>query len=189
MGRGEYARKEGESRGIRMKRITNSLRLILPAPTLPDSDEPLVETIALDSPQVSESAGTSLVQATGQSSHDHSPPNPASYFQSHDSSAPSEPDSDAEPNLNNVNETWATLICELDDMRRSAGVAGGKGKGKKAKGNGVVLETPDMRRLKEKISKVEKEYLFSRKEAGKWLCINAALLSRYRHPPQGAAGP
>jgi ATP-dependent RNA helicase DHX29 len=59
-------------------------------------------------------------------------------------------------------------MLELDNLRIAAGGGpGGKGKGgKKGKGNGVVLETPDMRRVKEKIGKMGKEYMFSRKDAG-----------------------
>ena len=55
-------------------------------------------------------------------------------------------------------------MLELDNLRIAAGAA--KSKGKKAKSSGVVLETPQMRRVREKINKVEKEYMFSRKDAG-----------------------
>lgn len=45
-------------------------------------------------------------------------------------------------------------------------MASGEGKkGKKGKGNQVVIETPEIRRLKDKISRVEKEYMFTRKDA------------------------
>ncbi len=57
-------------------------------------------------------------------------------------------------------------MLDLDNLRISAGGGGGKGKGKKGKGTGVVLEMPEMRKLKDRISKAEKEYMFSRKEAG-----------------------
>lgn len=57
-------------------------------------------------------------------------------------------------------------MLELDNLRISAREGGGKSKIKKGKANGVVLETPEMRKIKDKIGKVEKEYRFSRKKAG-----------------------
>lgn len=56
-------------------------------------------------------------------------------------------------------------MLSLDNLRIAAG-AGTKGKGKK-KGTGVVLETPEMRDLMSKMKVVEKEYMFSRKDAGR----------------------
>ena len=89
-----------------------------------------------------------------------------SIFQSLES-LPSDSDSDSEPEPDlNVNDTWANLMLELDTLRIKAGGRGGKARGKKGKGYGIVLETPEMRRLKDKICKVEREYLFSRKDAG-----------------------
>ena len=75
----------------------------------------------------------------------------------------SESDSDEEPNLDKANQTWAKLMLELDTLRSGPD---GK-KGKKKKGPAVVLETPEIRRIKNDMAKVEKEYMFSRKEAGK----------------------
>lgn len=95
-----------------------------------------------------------------------------SMFETMDAvSSASESDSDdADPDINKINETWANLMLELDTMKMAAGMS--KGKGKKGKGHQVVLETPDMVKLKNKISKVEKEYLFSRKDGGEdRLCI------------------
>ena len=64
-------------------------------------------------------------------------------------------------NLNKHNETWVSLMIQMDELRITTG--------KKKKGKpSVVLETPEIRRLKDKISAVEKEYMFSRKGAG-WL--------------------
>lgn len=54
-------------------------------------------------------------------------------------------------------------MLELDNLRAGSDSK----KGKKKKGPAVVLETPEIRRIKNEISKVEKEYMFSRKEAGK----------------------
>lgn len=75
-----------------------------------------------------------------------------------DSSAESED----ELNMNKVNETWAALMLELDDLKANAGITKGKGK----KSRAVILETPDMVKLKNKIGRLEKEYMFSKKDAG-----------------------
>jgi len=75
----------------------------------------------------------------------------------------SDSDSDGEPNMDKANQTWARLMLELDNLRAGSDSK----KGKKKKGPAVVLETPEIRRIKNEISKVEKEYMFSRKEAGK----------------------
>ncbi|RXK37048.1 hypothetical protein M231_05636 [Tremella mesenterica] len=91
------------------------------------------------------------------------PVEPVSLFQSQGSVAPSDSESDGEPNMNLENETWARLMLELDTLRLGAG--DGKMKGKKGKGAGVVLETPEMRRIKEKVGKAEREYMFNRKQA------------------------
>jgi len=88
----------------------------------------------------------------------------ASLFQSLGDDS-SESGDDGDPRLSKENEKWAQLMLELDTMRAAAS---GAKKGKKGKSNGVVLETPEMRRLKERIAKVEKEYMFSRKEAGEF---------------------
>nr|XP_018262834.1 DEAH box polypeptide 36 [Kwoniella dejecticola CBS 10117]OBR84992.1 DEAH box polypeptide 36 [Kwoniella dejecticola CBS 10117] len=90
---------------------------------------------------------------------------PRSLFQSHDAddNSDSESGSDDDFDSNKINERWAKLSLELDNLKLAAG--GSKAKGKKGKGSGVVLETPEMRAVKEQIGKVEKEYLFSRKDA------------------------
>ena len=98
-----------------------------------------------------------------------SSPSQASYFQNVDSTLLSQSDSDTEPDLGAINDTWAGLMNDLNNMKISAVESKGKGKGKKWKGNSVVLETSEMRRIMEKISKAEKEYMFNRKEAGVWL--------------------
>ena len=82
-------------------------------------------------------------------------------------------DSDVDPDINRDNESWARLTFELENLRIAVGASQGRGKGKKIKSNGVVLESVDMRRLKDKIAKVEKEYLFNRKDAGE--CIAPKL--------------
>ncbi len=86
-----------------------------------------------------------------------------SLFQSLDSSLAAESESDDEPDLHEINEKWAGIMLKLDGLKQAAG---GKTKGKKGKSNGVILETSEMRGLKEQMAKLEKEYMFSRKEAG-----------------------
>ncbi|WVQ72381.1 hypothetical protein IAR50_001933 [Cryptococcus sp. DSM 104548] len=83
---------------------------------------------------------------------------PTSLFQAADSDSDSGSDLDS---VYSANEQWAQLQLSLDTLR---GPAAGK-KGKKGKGTGVVLETPEMKGLKEKIAAIEKEYMFSRKNA------------------------
>lgn len=93
---------------------------------------------------------------------------PTSLFQalSASGSTSSESESDDEVDLGSekTNRQWADLMLQLDGLR-IAGGAVAKGKGKK-KGSGVVMETPEMRKVMDMMKKVEKEYLFSRKDAG-----------------------
>lgn len=88
-----------------------------------------------------------------------------SLFQSlgDDSSDGTDSDSDADLDHNKANEDWSKLMLELDTLKIGTG-SSTKGK-KKGKAN-VVMETPEMVKLKAKISKVEKDYMFSRKDAG-----------------------
>jgi ATP-dependent RNA helicase DHX29 len=65
--------------------------------------------------------------------------------------------------MDKANQTWANLMLELDTLRSGPD----NKKGKKKKGPAVVLETPEIRRIKNDLTKVEKEYMFSRKEAGR----------------------
>ncbi|KAL7421927.1 hypothetical protein Q5752_003699 [Cryptotrichosporon argae] len=142
--RGEYARKE--------------------EPTLPDPDPPLIAA-APPEPELKAAPAAAPV-----STAPAEPAVSASLFQSLDGTPDSDASSDeddGDPDPNRVNEQWAALMLELDGKRTAAGaVAGAKGKGGKKKGGGgVVLETPEMVKLKAKMGKLEKEYMFSRKEA------------------------
>jgi len=124
-------------------------------PTLPEADAPLEESsLASDESEPHNKAAVSL----------KTPPEPTSpkgpLFQS---LATSESDSDDEINLNKYNETWASLMIQMDGLRIV------NGKKKKGKPN-VVLETPEIRHLKGRIALVEKEYMFNRKDAGKSCC-------------------
>jgi ATP-dependent RNA helicase DHX29 len=87
-----------------------------------------------------------------------------SLFQPAGNESESGSDAPSEPDTQKTNSEWAMLALQLDDLKLAAG--SGKGKAKKGKSNGVVLETPEMRRLKDRITCLEKEYMFSRKEAG-----------------------
>lgn len=75
----------------------------------------------------------------------------------------SDSESEDEISLNKDNENWASLMLQLDNLRIAAGQTK---KARKGKTNGIILETPEMRALQEKVKKVEKEYMFSRKDAG-----------------------
>jgi ATP-dependent RNA helicase DHX29 len=75
--------------------------------------------------------------------------------------------------MQKANTEWAKLALELDALKTAAG--GTKAKGKKGKGNGVVLETPEMRKLKEKMGVLEKDYMFSRKDAGEYRIVDDAV--------------
>lgn len=129
-------------------------------------DEPLTESheaASLPNPPLDGMSDHDPVPTPSTSDRSPSPTQP--FFQSLDETLSSDSQSDSEPDLNKVNDAWAHLMLELDNLRISAGGAS-RARGKKSKGNGVILETPDMRRLKEVISKLEKEYMFSRKDGG-----------------------
>ncbi len=129
-------------------------------PPLPD--DPLVEVAPLPA---QESMDTQAPSAQPSLLPKPEPSGP--LFQSlADDESDSSSESDDEPNLNKFNESWATLMMELEALRATAGTM--KAKGKKSKGQGVVLETPEMVKLKSKISRLEKEYMFSKKDAGTW---------------------
>lgn len=132
---------------------------IVPAATT-ITDEPLVD-VSPDTPPEEDviptpSATTNSLLTLGPS---------GSLFQSlaNDESDASS-DSDEEPNMNKVNESWAALMLELEALKAAAGTT--KGKGKKSKGQGVILETPSIVKLKSKIARLEKDYMFSKKDAG-----------------------
>lgn len=87
-------------------------------------------------------------------------------FQSLDASADSsedeaEDDDDEDLGAKALNKQWAELSLLLDSLKL---VSSEKSKGRK-KGTGVILETPEMRGIMEKMRKVEKEYMFNRKDA------------------------
>lgn len=128
--------------------------------TLEDSDH-LVDVAPSIEPETPRTE-TPSVDATPS----EAPSAPAgSLFQSLDNSdTESESESDSEPDINKVNQTWATLMVELDTMKMLAGASKGKA-GKKGKGK-VVLDTPEMVKLKGKIAKLEKDYMFGKKDAG-----------------------
>ena len=76
-----------------------------------------------------------------------------------DNSDSSEPDLE----LNEINRDWAKLMLELDTLMGVTHLGKKKRKGAKAE---VVLDTPESHRLRQRIARLEKEYMFSRKDAG-----------------------
>jgi hypothetical protein len=73
-------------------------------------------------------------------------------------------DSDlSDADLDRINTTWANYMFELDSLRRTAEHA--KPRARKGKA-AVIIETPAMRALQAKAVKAEKDYMFSRKDAG-----------------------
>ncbi|WVQ80786.1 hypothetical protein IAT38_002891 [Cryptococcus sp. DSM 104549] len=136
----------------------------------PSIIEPQESLMDLEVPAEPEPAPEPAPVPAKDTSSSSTPAAPTSLFQSQnasDSDSDSS-DSDSDAGAYQANEAWAKLMLELDNLRIAAGAGAGGGggkKGKKGKGTGVVLETPAMRRLKEKIGKVEKEYLFARKDA------------------------
>lgn len=144
-------------------------------PSITENQESLVPAIEPDVEPIAQPAQSSrptrtALQATDASTEARTTAH-KSLFQSQDTSD-TESDSGTEDEYH-INEQWAKLQLELDTLRMASGE--GK-KGKKGKGNQVILETPEIRRLKDKIGKVEKEYMFTRKNAG------AFLTNLYVHP-------
>nr|XP_019011047.1 DEAH box polypeptide 36 [Kwoniella pini CBS 10737]OCF49828.1 DEAH box polypeptide 36 [Kwoniella pini CBS 10737] len=140
--RGEYAKQE--------------------EPSLMQSDEPLLELPLEEAPPVIVDEMTEpsaeMIPSHGTTSSSEA----TSLFQSHEADSSSESSDDGNFNPGEINERWANLSLELDNLKSAPG--GPKAKGKKGK-SAVIIETPEIRTLKDKIVKVEKEYLFSRKDA------------------------
>lgn len=126
----------------------------------PPASEPTIIPVQ-DSTSVEAAVTTSLFQSQGGSESDP------------------DSDSEAELDINKENQDWAQLMLELDSLRIATGT--GKAKGKKGKANAVVMETPEMVKLKNKIAKVEKQYMFSRKDAGELACVLASTNPPRRH--------
>lgn len=117
---------------------------------------------AHDPPALKEEPSKQYPEKADSIPESHIPAGP--LFQSHDAASETS-ESEDEMNLGKTNNDWAALMLQLDDLRIAAG--GAKAKGRKMKGPAVVLETPQMRELQGRISKLEKEYMFSKKDAGK----------------------
>jgi hypothetical protein len=183
---GEFAKQDGE-------RAAHVSDLIFPGATTP-SDDPLIDVATTETEQPLETPSVSQTPVSGATSppaptRSPSPPAPTgSLFQSlATSDSDTDSESEEEPDITQVNQTWATLSVELDTMRMLAGASQGKVKGgKKGKQNRAVMETPEMVKLKAKISKLEKDYMFSKKDAGKSpvaSCVHGNRLTG-RHPFQ-----
>lgn len=133
-------------------------------PSIAEHQESLVPAIEPDIEPVAKPAESSkpiqAVQQATDTSTEACATTHKSLFQSQNASD-TESDSEAEDEYH-INEQWAKLQLELDTLRMASGESK---KGKKGKGNQVVIETPEIRRLKDKINRVEKEYMFTRKDA------------------------
>ncbi len=136
-------------------------------------DDPLVDVAPdVPSPSPDEPPEKKSLAVTPPSALEGAPaPEGASLFQSlEDGESDSSSESEDELNVNKTNESWATLMLELETLKALAGAA--KGKGKKSKSQ-VVMETPEMVKLKNKINRLEKEYMFGKKDAGE--CVGKTL--------------
>lgn len=110
-----------------------------------------------ESPQVDQTATTSLA------SQAVVPPSNGPLFRQLEDDS-SDSDSTDSLNLSKLNEKWARHMLALDTLR-SRSTEKRKG-GKKHQLPKPVLETPEMRQVKDVIASLEREYLFDRKEAG-----------------------
>lgn len=122
-------------------------------------------------PPLENAGALSTAKTTAQKEEEEAPRESTvttSLFQSLDQtpseSSEEEFDSDADLDLGRVNENWAKLKVELESLKALSGAS--KGKGKKNK-SGPQLETPEMHKVRTKMTKLEKDYMFSRKDAGK----------------------
>lgn len=161
--RGDWKPVHGMLQGIRI-RLTlideeeqpASLQSMIPAPAPPAAPEPV--------PVIPEEPLEAVKPVTEGSS----------FFASGDASE-SEPEEDVNPS-----KAWADLMLELDNAKLAAQKAGIAGK-KKAKGG---VETPETRRLKDRISAIESVYIFNKKEAGTSKASDG--VDMIRHRVQGA---
>ena len=176
LSRGSYAKQPSER---------NPIPLLTLAASLPELDEPLQDSIAVEpepEPISSPSAPTEPAPAPATSSVPT-----ASLFSSLAQEDSSDSEHETDLNSNKENEKWALLMLQLDNLRIAAGQSK---RGKKGKSNGVLLETSEIRGLKDKIGRLEKEYMFSRKDAGKpWQKVSSdsqtrsSNLSRHKETP------
>ena len=155
-----------ESRSVREEaRYVTPPSLLTTDVLLSEPDEPLLELApgpdleTAPPPAKPEPVTVSISEDT-----DNKPTATHSFlFASLEESDSADSDSDIDHSASKQNELWASLMLQLDNLRIDAG---GQKKGKKGKSSGVILETTEMRNLKDRITKVEKEYMFSRKDAG-----------------------
>lgn len=79
----------------------------------------------------------------------------------------SDSDSEGDLDLDRLHENWARKMLALEELRFNR--PGERKKGvRKHQTPKPVIETPDMRTLKDAIVGLEREYLFDRKQAGKF---------------------
>jgi ATP-dependent RNA helicase DHX29 len=126
--------------------------------------EPEAELLSI-APTVEDAPAPSATKPLPARSSTLPPSGSTSLFQPLDDGATSDSEgSESDINLRKSNGEWVHLALELDGLKTAAGA--GKAKGKKGKGSGVVLETSEMRKVRDKMAVLEKDYMFSRKDAG-----------------------
>jgi ATP-dependent RNA helicase DHX29 len=127
-------------------------------------DEPIQATAVAEEARAPSPDAQETSKSETPSDATATPSGPSSMFQSLDegSSESESEDDDVDADAQASNKQWAELSLQLDSLRL-AGASGKKGKNKKPT---VVLETPEMRAVMEGMRKVEKEYMFNRKDAG-----------------------
>ncbi|BEJ01119.1 hypothetical protein CcaverHIS631_0509760 [Cutaneotrichosporon cavernicola] len=150
-------RTEDECRGVGEFVSTNLSKPLM--------DEPLID-VAPEAPPLSSEAAPDnkfLTVTTPNRSESTSAPEGGSLFQSLEADqSDSSSESEDELNMNKTNESWAMLMLELENLKAAAGTV--KGKGKKSK-NQIAMETPEMVKIRNKTNRLEKEYMFSKKDA------------------------
>lgn len=158
LGRGEHAKLDGKCLPV-----CGSLNVQAPE----RCDSPLVAPVVEKTVLVE--SGEPPQTAPAPPTSDSTVPTPSSplFRQLDDDSSGS--DSDAGVDLNRINEKWAQYMLKLDSLRYPG--VNEKKKGKKNQTIKFALETPEIRQLNEVLGKIERDYLFDRREAGESLAL------------------
>ena len=164
-----------------MSALLFDILLILQAPER--CDPPLVAPI-VENATVAESPTLSQAAAAPLSSDTATPLSSSQLFRPLDDES-SGSDSDAGVNLNKMNEKWAQYMLKLDSLRYPG--VNEKKKGKKNQTIKFALETPEIRQLNEALGKIERDYLFDRREAGESLPDLQWVMLMNRVDPSDAA--
>lgn len=128
-------------------------------------DSPLVAPF-VEKVTIAESSGPPQAATNAPSSDTKTPEPSVPLFRQLDDES-SDSGSDVGVDLNKINEKWAQYMVKLDALRYPG--LNEKKKGKKNQNIKFALETPEIRQLNEALGKIERDYLFDRREAGKSL--------------------